>query len=303
MPDELTPSPTATESVGGGSPAPAGSAGQAGHGPDPSAGGYVLPQKWKGKSVEDIARAHEEVERRFGQQGQELGQYREYSQRAGAVLSQWEPLLRQFNYDPQRLVAALEQRAQDARAQGDRGGARQAQAAAQQAFHELIDPRQQQEWIESHVSGRLTPLQQEFQKGLQTLRQEGQQYIGQAVDLALKVMELKLANPKLSVQALLGRAVKIAGNEYNPLDWAARIEGAPSEQDQRARIEQEVRAQIAKEQQHSTLTTSVGAGGAPRQALRPPPQAEANRPVAPKRFSMAAAKERFVQKMNSMGPG
>ena len=160
MPDELTSSPAATESVGGGSPAPAGSAGPAGNGPDASGGGYVLPQKWKGKSVEDIARAHEEVERRFGQQGQELGQYRDYSQRAGAVLSQWEPLLRQFNYDPQRLVQALEEKAQQAHAQGDRRGAQQAQGAAQRAWTELIEPRDQQEWIESHVAGRLTPLQQ-----------------------------------------------------------------------------------------------------------------------------------------------
>lgn len=59
-----------------------------------------LPERFKGKSAQDIAKAYTELERKLGQQSTEVGQTRQESEKAKQQLQQWEALGKVIQSNP-----------------------------------------------------------------------------------------------------------------------------------------------------------------------------------------------------------
>ena len=290
MADELTQPGTGTGDAGGTvDPAPS-TTGQT--------GGWAMPQKWQGKPPEEIARAYDELERKLGTQGQELGSFRKYAEQANQFIEAFRPVLSKYEYNPQRLAQALEAQAQQAAASGQPGQAQQLHAAAQRSWADLMSPHEQQQWIDSFVTDRVSRAQeaqaQQFQQGLAQMAQ----YVNTFGDLAIRAIEAKLANPALSLNTLLQEAVNEASGRYDPLTRAAQRLSAPTNEAMREQIRKEERAKLAAERKNQDLTTFVGANPTGKRPLMPPPEgATPTNPAAPPSMAhaIASAKEKFVR--------
>lgn len=311
--DEITQTqPGATTGSTGGattSQTPGGAAGAQTGATGGGTGGWSMPAKWAGKSPEDIARAYAELETQHGKHTQELGDLRKTSQWAQQHWSQWGPIIQQFGNDPNRLVQAFESMAAAARARGDQAGAQQAhqaaQSVAQQAWAQMIDPADQQRYLEGQFTGlekkfgeTLTQREKALVGQLQEQLQSERQYNQRFADSAIKIVLAAARNPNFDVNRALQRAQQWAQGG-DPLQWAIDTENAPTTEQQRAQMEKEIRAQIALESRNAQETTAVGVGGAPKVALTPKAAPPPNRPEPPRRAGsfMAGARERAVGKI------
>lgn len=293
----MSGSPMGGGQTSGGMPAGTGGADQ------PS---WAMPEKWRGKSSEDIARAYSELERKLGEHGNELGRYREYSQRASDFISKWDPILRQVGYDPQRMASVLERAAQAASARGDHQQAQQLHAQAQQqqerAWSDMVDPRDQEQWLRQYVGTQTQGLEQRLtQQILRDVVPQILQYVNNYGDLALRAIDKKFGNPQLDMSKLLQEAVNLASNRYDPLEFAAKQLTAESPQQIEARIRADERTRAEQEFKNRQLTTGVGVGATPvSRPLKAPRVSAAPTSGAATRAneaaSLTAAKERFLQK-------
>lgn len=256
-------------------------------------------EKFRGKGPDDVYRSYKELEKKLGglpQMEEKLKKWESFGSAWDPILRQWDPIMRQHGYDPQRVAQALEAASQRAAQQGNPQAAAQLGQQAQQAqrWADMIHPHEQEQWLDQFVTGKVTPLQQQFQQAMQQVVQEGASYINRYMDLALQAIEQKISNPKLDIRDLLQEAVNIASGRYNPIQWAAKIKTAPSEQDVRAQIEKELREQIETEHRNKSMTTFVGPQGSGKTPLKPLPRSNQEAPKSPA-FNMAEAKSRFLK--------
>ena len=289
--------------VGGadGQAAPSQGLGQAQQGQSGALGtqpAYQLPQKFQGKTAEDIARSYSELEKKLGrmpQMEQELQQWKQFGQT-------WDPYLRHFEYKPQALVQALQQAAQRAQAQGNPQQAQQLQAQASKAYAELIDPREQEQWIKDHVQGQVTPVQEQMRGGFQQMMQVGQDYINRYMDLALRAIQAKFENPKLDLGQYLQEAVNYASGQYDPMDLARqRLTNRPEEIEAQVRADE--RKRVMAEMQNQNMTTFVGAGASAR-SLRPRGAKPTAHAVVPGGSpDLSVARDKFARDMARKYPG
>ena len=283
--------------------APQGGTPQGGTGAQP----YQLNPKWQGKSVEDVARAYDELERKLGTQGSDYGKLKQQVEQWQRFGQGFDPILSQFGYSPQRLAQALQAASQRAAQQGDQQGAQQLAAQAKKAWADVAydTPDKQEAWFREQMTGAVGPVQQQMQQGFQQIVSQGTEYINRYMDLALRAIQAKFDNPNISIEQLLSQAVNIASGQYDPLAWSQKILTAESPDVLRERIVKEERAKWDQEQRNKAMTTFPGGAGASR-PLRPSGAGQVAKPAVgrqPEHLQMASAKERFLNKMGTLMPG
>jgi hypothetical protein len=270
-----------------------------------------MPTKFVGKSAEDVARAYHELEQQGGRMSDQYGRMATVVNQWKGVWDRWKPVLERAGYEPERMAQMLEARAQAAEERGDATGAARLQAAADRAWHEISDPREQGEWIDSRATRRDEALQTRLAQMLDAHQKATLRYVNQYGGLSLRAIEKKIKNPKLDINKLLEEATRIAGGKhYDPLDWAERVIGAP--EDLETQIQTRLKTERTKWESENRrgLTTHVGAGGGSvpyrSSTLRGP--LSAKEPVGPTRTNgdaaagQASSHERFMRRFEKITP-
>lgn len=271
------------------------------------AAGWQMPEKWRNQPPDTIARAYEELEKKLGTQGNELGTIRQQMQewqRWGPIIQQWSPIMQQVGYDPQRLAAALQQKSQEAAARGDMRTAQATADAAQRAWADAMTPQEQEQWIQSYVGQQVAPVQQQFEEKNRQMAEAFTQYVNRFGDLALRAVQHLFQSlpenvrPKVTISDLLQEGVNIAGQRYDPLDWAFKIKTAQSPDELREQIRKEEREKLEAERRNRESTAFVGAGGTSQgpRPLRPNGAPAQSSPVPrPSNKGLSDAKAAFLK--------
>mgnify|MGYP001563703515 CR=1 FL=1 len=253
--------------------------------------------KWAGKSPMDVLKAHEELERKLGSQGDELGKWRQWGQ-------QWDPHLKQIGYNPKTLSEALERASRAASQRGDQQQAQQLHQQAQQAkWSDAITPQEQEQWLQQHMDGRFNSTHQQFGQALQQVMSMGQDYITNYMDLGIKAILAKIENPSLDLNKMLEQANQIASGQYDALEWSKKIMLAESPEAIEARMRKTIEAEMEQKARNQRTTAGVGAvagGGVsrPLRSSRPAPQqAQAPAPRRDEAAILASAKEQFLGRL------
>lgn len=265
--------------------------------------GWSMPEKWQGKSAEEIARAYGDLEREHGRMSDQYGKMSETVNQWREVWNQWDPVLSKFEYAPAAAVQLMEE-AQRLRAEGDRVGARQAEREAgnvMRQWSEVVDPREQAQWLDQ----RFGAMQQQLGGMLQNAMTEFSQAIGKYVNnygnLATRAMSMKIADPSLDINKLIEEAANISSGKYDPLDWAARIMQQPKA------LEKMIADKIAEErvkwdeERNAQMTTFAGAGGG-RVPYRTPAYSSGGANATRVQPTMAQARQSFVQRFPTIRP-
>jgi hypothetical protein len=294
--------------VGGGSPAPSAPVSAPVSAPAPSGGSPAIsPNTPSGGG--DWQTRHAELERRLGEQGQELGRYRDYHDKATAFLKPWQPLLAKVNYNPQAFAEVLDRVAQREAQAGHPQQAAQAQAAAAEArkWGDAISPDDQQSWIEDAIGRRLSGFESQLVDVLSRRFAGLEQYLQRYGEFALRAMEARAGNQDLTLQQILEGAVQHAQSAQDPIEAAVQRLTGPK----RSAAQQQAReAQLRKEweaEQASKGTATFGAGStAPRPFRMAPRPGQSQATPAPVSTvggfnrAMAEAKARAIQKLAAL---
>ena len=295
MPDDLNPQASGTPE--GGAPQSTDATGAVGAG----AAGWMMPDRWKGKSIEDVARAHQELETKFRERDGELGTLRKYAKDASGYIDAFRPHLERLGHNPQALAGLLEQAARSAQAQGQPQQAAQLHEAAQRSWADLMTPHEQQQWIESFVGGRLTQAQQMQEQWLRQAFGEVLQYVNNFGDQAMRAIEMKLAHPTLKLTDLLRESVAEASGQIDPMERAVRRLTAEPEDTLRARIAKEEREKLLAEQRNAGMTTFAAGAGTGKRPLRPSTGAPKPEPTGTR--TVAQAREQFLKNWDKIASG
>lgn len=225
-------------------------------------GGWQMPERFRGKSADEIARAYGELEGAHGRANEQLGRMNGVLNQWKQTWNQWTPVLQRVNWEPSRLAQVLEGQADAARDRGDERGAQRLERQAERVWHDLVDPREQSEYLDQRFTKHEEGLLNRIAQMVEAQQAATLKYINNYGGLSLRAIEKKLKNPKLEIKALLEEATRLAsGRVYDPLDHAERVLTSGDEQeaafatrlkDERRKWEQESR---------SGMTTHVGAGG------------------------------------------
>lgn len=261
-----------------------------------------LPENLRGK---DPVAEYTKLERHLGELRNEVGTLRSREADWQRYQQGWEPILSQFNYDPSALAGVLQEAARAASEQGDRAGAADLRSAAKQVrgWGDAITTREQEQWIQEHVSGyvntQVEQLNSQYQQAFQAMLLGLVNYVNKYGDLTLRAIEEKLSNPDLSLQDILGEAVRLSQSNYDPIKWAAASKTAPAKQAQAEKtLREKLRKEIEDEIRNQNLTTGVGAGAPAPRPLRGAPKTI--EPRTPEGFSLERARESVAQRIRNL---
>lgn len=209
-------------------------AGGSATGAPPTEGQFVVPEKFKGKSIEDIAKAYADLESQYGKVSSEVGDYKKLGP-ANEVGQALDWARKQYQAVKSGKVIYVDESGQPAtRATGNRApeGAIPAAAPGQTPPWESTDfeflPQREQyrqinSWNQAQMSG-------DFRKYVDdqaaSLRQYAEEYTGnqaRQMQVLIKTVDaaLKSAGSKLSVEEILTKAA----GQYarNPEDVIAEL--------------------------------------------------------------------------------
>jgi hypothetical protein len=227
-------------------PAPAAGtgAGQAAGQAAPATTGTSEPT-WgqKFKSADDLWSAYGSLEKKLGEQGNELGQYRQAFEGTAREKAEYEKAVKAWADWYSKEIGGDAEMAEVKRFLSTRKGKQAAQQMAQATgaqtqatgdwTHdwETLSPQQQAQRLREisiqEIAGALTPALQNWQKQFveQTNQQIAQKeaYFNNYLNLYRKVMDMRLQNPSLDVDAVLDQAVKVLGGQVDPIELGKQL--------------------------------------------------------------------------------
>lgn len=277
MPDPTTPNPNptapATSSPTSGQPAPAGQQAPGGE--------RAWAQKFK--SDDDLWKAYGELESKLGQQGNELGQYRNAydtlnkdlgeHQKAVKAWDQWYRETLANDWDDVQKYLSTKRGKQVAQNVAQSTGATTNATQNWSEGWDTLSPQQQatrlREVAVQEIAGALTPALQNWQKqfgdSVQKNIADKEAYFNNYLNLYRKVMDMRIKNPNLDVDAVLDQAVNVLGGKIDPIELGRTL--ATASQDREAYAKQmleQARKDWEQEQENKKLAAiQPQAGGTP----------------------------------------
>jgi hypothetical protein len=210
---------------------------------------YTLPEKFKGKSVEDVARAYSELEKTHGEVSSRVGAYDKYAKLGS----------------PEQVEQAL-QWAADVAGKLQRGELTPAQAQAQlnqnaatqnpyESFDKWdeLDGRSRADALNKLVTDAVKQAAKPYEDRLTQFQTNEQRQLG----LLTQVFELAQKNPSISMNELLQKANSLASQKPEDLlNMALQSMVAPQQQEA---LKAQMRAEILAEQNQAAENARISA--------------------------------------------
>lgn len=236
----------------------------------------------KFKSPDEMWASYNELERKLGSQGNELGTYRQ-------TLDQ----VSRQNAEYQKAVEAWDKWYKDTLAphwddvdkflktrQGKQVAAQVAQATGAQASAngdwaadwEQLTPAQQAQRLRDislqEISAALTPAITEWQKRF--VDQVGQQiqqkeaYFNNYLNLYRKVMDMRMKDPSLDIDSVLDQAVKVLGGQIDPIELGKQLATMSTDRETYAKqLVEQARKDWELEQKNKQMAAVTPTNGQP----------------------------------------
>jgi hypothetical protein len=190
------------------------------HAPPPSAdnGAYQVPEKFRGKSVEEIARAYDELERMHGTRMQELEPLVQYQQKY-AQYGGIEALEQGYN----QLYTNLQHYLQNAQQSQPQQQAGQPVSTQQNPWEnwEYLTPQEQAARLEERIAQRAEQLIAERGQALynQAYQDLSNQFnvLRREWDINRSLTDMRYSDPNLDTQKVMQEAVNIANSDPQKL--------------------------------------------------------------------------------------
>ena len=218
-------------------------------------GGFQIPEKFKDKSAEDIARAYAELESQHGKLASEVGKYKGYDE--VAKLGKPQEIVEAIQWARQVNQALKDgkityKEAQKAMNQGPQGGNQQGSAPWDSENFDYLTPREQAKAIMDYQKSQGLG---ETKSYIDNIAQQYGSQIQQQYDLAnkqqnilLKAIKQAIKNPDVDVEDLLSQAAELAGKGPEELlQMAMDARMAPKSME--TEIEKRVNAKLAEKEQ------------------------------------------------------
>lgn len=233
---------------------------------------FSLPEKFTGKSVEDVARSYVDLEKKYG----ELSGLKNQLDQYGGLdnLKQWAQAAPQYLQAYQQAAAALQQAQSRQTAPSQQGP-----AVDPYENWDLLTPKEQAQRQSQLLAGALTQYVNAY--GAQVVSQLQQQQAQQQAalntqwDIYRTVMDATRKNPNLDANDLMQRMAKVATGDVNSLIQIASQQ-LTGQADLDAKINAEVQRRLADarlKEQNAQLNTLTNAG---RSSFQMPQQVPAS---------------------------
>lgn len=207
----------------------------------------ALPEKFAGKSVEDVVRMYTELESSVGKASQELGDLRKQAE-AYSKIGSPDDITQALQVGTQLYEALQDGRlvAKDTKDKSSHEAS--APPPSPEDFfdgYDLLSPQEQAKKQTQHVLNTIIPYidklavaaNAEISKSAEASRQERR--------LLTRVFEMKMKNPQLDIESVLKRATELAGATPDQLLDQA-LQGVTAPEEVNARVEERVAARLAE---------------------------------------------------------
>ena len=204
-------------------------------------GGFSLPEKWKGKSAEDVAKAYVELEKKMGDQATEWGEKSKVLDR----LQQYggpDNLLQWATYGYQQYQGAQSKGTQPQHTQQQ---AQTGQAADQNTLEavlqgwEELQPRDQVTRLAKLLTGYADNLAKQYAQQYTGQNRQWQDTVQRSWDIYRKALGAWRKNPKIDPEALLQQMATVATGDVDQLLGIAS-NALTGQDDLQAKIDQAV---------------------------------------------------------------